>query len=91
MSTFFKKGNQKAETSVVKNDATTKFAQNAVIVAVMSTFLHFYIGIAVVTLTAIAFCILPGIRDKIFIHKGTFFIVAFVLMSIITAVYYKIT
>ncbi len=89
MSTFFKKGNQKAETSVVKNDATTKFAQNAVIVAVMSTFLHFYIGIAVVALTAIAFCILPGIRDKIFIHKGTFYIVAFVLMSIITAVYYK--
>ncbi len=90
MSMSFKRHNQNlSNKAIVKNDATTKFAQNAIIVAVMSTFLHFYIGIAVVTLTAISFCILPGIRDKIFVHKGTLFIVAYVVMSIITAVYYK--
>ena len=90
MSTVFKKTDRKLkQDAIVKNDATTLFAQNAVIVAVMSTFLHFYIGIAVVALTAISFCILPGIRDKIFVHKGTLFISAYVLISIVTAIYHK--
>ncbi len=80
---------RKYDNGLPKNDATTRFAQNMVIVAVMSTFFHYYIGIAVVVLTAIAFCILPGIREKIFIHKGTVFISAFTLLSLSIGIYYK--
>lgn len=72
-----------------KNDATTKFARNMIIVAVMSTFLHFYVAIGVVALTAIAFCILPGIREKILIHKGTVYFGIFTLLTTAVAIYHK--
>ncbi len=90
MSVTFRKFDRKVDyNSVPKDNAMTRFAQNAIIVAVMSTFFHAVIGLAVVALTGLAFCILPGIREYIFAHKGTTWLGAFILLTVITGIYYK--
>lgn len=90
MSTVFRKYDRRSDPKAPpKNDATTKFARNMIIVAVMSTFLHFYVAIGVITLVAIAFCILPGIREKIFIHKGTWCFGIFTLLTTVVGIYHK--
>lgn len=89
MATVSKRYSQGDPKAPPKNDATTKFARNMIIVAMMSTFLHYYVAVGVVALTAVAFCVLPGIREKIFIHKGTWLFGLFTLLTVIVGLYHK--
>lgn len=90
MGTVLKRNNRSNDPKAPpKNDATTKFARNMIIATVLATFLDLFIAIGVVALTAIAFCILPGIREKILIHKGTVYFGLFTLLTTVVAIYHK--
>ena len=54
----------------------------------LSVFLPYYLSATVIILTAVSFCILPGTRDKIFCHKGSFLLLVFLLMTTVVSIVY---
>lgn len=57
-------------------------------VCALSVFLPYYLSATVIMLTGLSFCVLPGTRDKIFCHKGSFLLLAFAVMTAIVAAFY---
>lgn len=54
----------------------------------LSVFLPYYLSATVIILAAVSFCILPGTRDKIFCHNGSFLLIAFTLITTIVSIVY---
>lgn len=75
------------------NDESKKLRRNTIgntvhtliFVSAISVFLPYYISSVIICLTGVTFCILPGTRDKIFIHKGSFTITVFTVITFIVA------
>lgn len=64
-------------------------ARVMIMATALSIFLPYYITSIVVGTVGFTFCVLPGTRDKIFIHKGAFTVAVFTLITAIVSLCYK--
>lgn len=64
-------------------------ARIIILACALSIFLPYYITSIVVGVAGLTFCILPGTRDKIFIHKGAFTLALFTLVTAVVSVVHK--
>ncbi len=74
--------------TTLRSNSIAKYAKFLIILVSLSLFLPYVHTSVVVSAVAIAFCILPGTRDKIFIHKGTFTLMVFAFITSIVALVY---
>lgn len=77
-----------AEAAAIQESGNMRIARLLIMLCAFACFTHFNAARVVIYISAIAFLILPGIRDKVFVHRGTFFILPFILITFIVAVCY---
>lgn len=74
--------------NTLRKNTVAYFAQYLIYAAAFSIFMPYYVAAAVISLIGVTFCILPGTRDKIFVHKGSFILLLFTVMTVIVAIVY---
>ena len=80
--------NHKALGETLKKNTIGHAAHFMMYAVALSVFLPYYLSATVIILVAISFCILPGTRDKIFCHKGSFLLLLFLLMTTVVSILY---
>lgn len=69
------------EENTLNLNVITSMAQSLILIAALSLFLPYPATAAVVSCIGASFCVLPGTRDKIFSHKGSFILLIFTLIT----------
>ena len=85
---FLKVNRKTMENTFVRN-RYANIAHILIFICAFSCFTYYNLARAIIYATAIAFVILPGTRDKIFIHKGSLIIDVFILITFIVALINK--
>lgn len=68
---------------VLRKNSVGYLAQNLMYVIALLTFAQAYISVPVICMVGVTFCVVPGTRDKIFCHKGSFTLLLFMLTTVI--------
>ena len=79
---------QKENTALHRNQ-NARIAKMLIMLCAFSCFIYYNLARAVIYATAILFCILPGTRGKIFVHRGSLIICVFTLITFIVAFCHK--
>lgn len=74
--------------TILRRNTIASSAKVLILLTALAIFLPYQITSVVVACVGVAFCVLPGTRDKIFIHKGTFTIAIFTLITATVALCY---
>lgn len=83
---FFKEKDE--ERAAFQRNRNADLAKLLILLCAVSCFTHPFVARAVICVSAILFIILPSTRDKIFVHRGSFIILLFVLITSIVALCY---
>ena len=85
---FLKAERKTQENSFVRN-RYANIAHILIFLCAFSCFTYYNLARALIYATALIFIILPGTRDKVFIHKGSLIIDVFILITFIVALINK--
>ncbi len=85
---FLKSERKTQENSFVRN-RYANIAHILILICAFSCFTNYYVARALICATAFLFMILPGTRDKVFIHKGSLIINVFLFITLIVALINK--
>ncbi len=85
---FLKTERKTQENSFVRN-RYANIAHILIFLCAFSCFTYYNLARALIYATALIFIILPGTRDKVFIHKGSLIIYVFILITFIVALINK--
>lgn len=76
------------EKAVFQRNRNARLAKLLILLCAISCFTYFNAARAVICVSAVLFCILPGTRSKIFVHRGSLIISLFVLITSVVALCY---